>query len=168
MKKIGIVLLLLGVFQLNLQAQKTEKDFYNMLDGMYSYTVPLISPADFLKKAGENYVILDTREEKEYQISHLPNAQCVGYDKVNLEAVKDLPKDQPILVYCSVGYRSERIGEKLQEMGFTHVYNLYGGIFNWSNKGEKMLDAEEASTQKVHGFNQEWSQWILKGKKVLK
>ena len=168
MKRFGILVLFLSFAFQGLMAQKTEKDFYSMLDGMYSYTVPLMTPAEFNKKDASKYLILDTREVKEFKVSHIPNAQCVGYDNFNADALRDTPRDQPILVYCSVGYRSERIGEKLQEMGFTHVYNLYGGIFNWSNKGEGMVDENKSNTENVHGFNQEWSQWILKGKKVLK
>ena len=121
MKRFGILLLFLSFAFQALMAQKTETDFYSMLDGMYSYTVPLMTPAEFNKKDASKYLILDTREVKEYKVSHIPNAKCVGYDNFNADALRDTPRDQPILVYCSVGYRSERIGEKLQEMGFTHV-----------------------------------------------
>ena len=40
-----------------------------------------------------------------------------------------------IIVYCSIGVRSEDIGEKLKELGYTKILNLYGGIFDWKNKG---------------------------------
>lgn len=168
MKYLGLVCILSIFMSQGLLAQKTEKDFFNMLDGMYSYTVPLISPKDLMEKGAKQYLILDTREKGEFKVSHLPNAMCVGYDNFNADLIKDTPKDQPILVYCSVGYRSERIGEKLQEMGFKHVYNLYGGIFNWTNQGEKVVDDAATPTQNVHGYNREWSQWIFKGKKVIK
>ena len=90
----------------------------------------------------------------------------VGYDHFQEYKLKDIPKDQPIVVYCSVGYRSERIGEKLQEMGFTQVYNLYGGIFDWKNRGMEVENMEGEPTEKVHTYNKKWGQWLLRGEKV--
>lgn len=168
MKLSGIFIFLLGILIQPLQAQKTQEEFDDMLTSMYAYSVPLISPAEMEKQKGEGYLILDTREKGEYQVSHIPNAVWAGYDNFQKKILEKTPKDQPIIVYCSVGYRSERIGEKLQEMGFTNVHNLYGGIFNWSNKGQEMVDKDKAPTNNVHGFNLEWSQWILKGKKILR
>jgi predicted sulfurtransferase len=76
-----------------------------------------------------------------------------------------IDKNTPIVVYCSIGYRSEKVGEKLLNEGFT-VYNLYGGIFNWKNSNNPVVDNNEIATQKVHCFNQEWSKWLLKGEKI--
>lgn len=168
MKLTGIFLLLFCVLGHSLHAQKTQEEFDEMLTSMYTYSVPLISPADMQKQLGSNCLILDTREKGEYQVSHIPNAVWAGYNNFQKKLLDETPKDQPIIVYCSVGYRSERIGEKLKEMGFTNVHNLYGGIFNWSNQGQEMVNKDQAPTNNVHGYNQEWSQWILKGKKVLK
>ncbi len=162
----GWTLLMLGLFLISLpacQAQEvTEADFHKMLSDMYKQTVPLLKSEEL---KGE-YVILDTREKEEYDISHLPQAVWVGYDHFQQEKLKDIPKDQPILVYCSVGYRSERIGERLQEQGYTEVYNLYGGIFDWVNKENPVLDKNETATQRVHTYNKRWSKWLLLGEKV--
>ena len=127
-----------------------------MLTDMYEQTVPLIMADDLARKGLENYVVLDTREAEEYEVCHLNGATWVGYDQFQKQIVKDFPKDQPIVVYCSVGYRSERIGEKLQNMGFTEVYNLYGGIFDWKNRDHEVIDAEGNSTEKVHTYNRKW------------
>jgi len=168
MKIVAIFFLLIGCVSQQVWAQKTQQEFDQMLKEMYAYTVPLLTPSEFSKENPQDFLILDTREKGEYNVSHIPEAVYTGYNNFKKKLLNDIPKDKPILVYCSVGYRSERIGEKLQKMGFTNVYNLYGGIFNWSNEGEKMLDENKAPTQNVHGFNKEWSQWILKGTKVLK
>jgi hypothetical protein len=69
-------------------------------------------------------------------------------------------------VYCSVGYRSERIGEKLQDAGYTHVFNLYGGIFNWKNQDGVVLDASNDTTERVHTYNKSWSRFLKKGEPV--
>ena len=78
----------------------------------------------------------------------------------------DLPKDTPIIVYCSVGFRSEKTTEHLLALGFTNVKNLYGGIFEWSNAGQPMVDSNENSTTKIHAYNKKWGTWINRGEKV--
>ena len=77
-----------------------------------------------------------------------------------------IPKDAILVVYCSVGYRSEKIGEKLKALGFSKVYNLYGGIFEWSNRGYPLVDQKEQPTTKVHAFNKDWGRWLEQGTKV--
>ncbi|RMG61980.1 MAG: rhodanese-like domain-containing protein, partial [Bacteroidetes bacterium] len=89
-----------------------------------------------------------------------------GYEGFQPETVADIPRDQPVVVYCTVGYRSERIGEQLQALGFTQVYNLYGGIFAWKNQGFPVVDPEGKPTERVHTYNADWSQWLRQGEKV--
>ena len=89
-----------------------------------------------------------------------------GYDNFQEDLLSKLDKEKPVVVYCSVGYRSERIGERMQKAGFTAVYNLYGGIFQWTNEGNKVENTHGKPTAKVHGYNKNWSQWIFKGEKV--
>jgi rhodanese-related sulfurtransferase len=133
-----------------------------MLSGMYKQTVPLLKSAE----VKSDFILLDTREKEEYDISHLPGAIWVGYDHFQQEKVEGIAKNQPILVYCSVGYRSERIGERLQEQGFTQVYNLYGGIFDWVNHEQEVVDKEDKPTRAVHTYNKRWSKWLFVGEKV--
>ena len=81
-------------------------------------------------------VLLDSRELIEYETSHLKNAVHVGYDEFNIETVTNqlTDKSTTIVVYCSLGIRSEDIAEQLKKKGYTNVYNLFGGIFEWKNK----------------------------------
>lgn len=88
------------------------------------------------------------------------------YNGFKIESLEAIPKDAPIVVYCSVGYRSERIGEKLLEAGYTNVHNLYGGIFNWFYEGGELVNMNNDSTERIHTYNKKWSQWCLKGEKV--
>ena len=67
-------------------------------------------------------------------------------------------------MYCSIGYRSEKVGEELKKMGFKNVYNLYGSIFEWVNQGNEVVDENEKVTEKVHTYNKRWSKWIEDGK----
>lgn len=128
------------------------------LERLLSESVPFIS-VDELRKNQEEVTILDAREKSEFAVSHLPGAQHIGYDNFDPASVENLPKNGPIVLYCSVGYRSEKIGEKLQQLGFTNVKNLYGSIFAWANKGYP-LENTEGKTKQVHTYNEEWSQWV--------
>ena len=146
-------------------AQEQNQAFRVMVDTTIQKTVPLISVAE-LKAKYNDFVILDSREKKEFQTSHLKNATCVGYNNFKLKkTIQQLDKSKPIVVYCSIGYRSEKIAEKLQQKGFK-VYNLYGGIFDWKNKDNTVLNQQEQPTEKVHTYNEDWSQWLVKGEKI--
>lgn len=114
-------------------------------------------------------ILLDAREEEEFNVSHLKDAICVGYNKFDLEkTLQKLPADKntKIVVYCSLGIRSETVAHRLIEAGYTNVYNLYGGIFEWKNNNFTVVDTLNMPTEKVHAFNKEWSKWLKKGKKI--
>lgn len=159
-KKTLFLSLFFLLFQSCVLAQ--EEAYDKMLEEMYEGTVPLLS----CEKVTDTLIILDTREYSEYKISHLKQAIWVGYDDFSKKRVKNIPKNKNILVYCSVGYRSERIGEKLKKWGYTNVYNLYGGIFQWVNQEYKIYDIEKKETLKVHTFNKAWGIWLQKGEKI--
>lgn len=151
----------LAVVSMNVAAQ-TSYDL--LLQATYKNTVPLIHANELDDKGG--YIMLDTRQDEEYQVSHIQHAEWVGYDQFDPALVNDLPRDTTIIVYCSIGYRSERIGEQLLQMGFTKVYNLYGGIFEWVNLGYPVYTPSEQPTNKVHAYNKKWGVWLEKGHKV--
>lgn len=111
------------------------------------------------------YQVLDAREKNEFEVSHLNGAKWVGYETFSLENVKDLKKDQPVLIYCTVGARSQDIGKKLVDNGFTRVYNLYGGIIHWVNEGNP-VETKGKVTPKVHTYSKTWGIWLKKGEKV--
>ncbi len=130
-----------------------------MIDRTIDFTVPVISVED-LHANPSDYIILDAREQDEYNVSHIPDAIYVGYDRPELELIEGLDKDKKLLFYCSIGYRSEKIGELAKELGFDQVYNLYGSIFEWVNKGYELESASGDSTMKVHGYNRIWGRWV--------
>lgn len=148
-----------------IDAQVKSKSYNFVLRTLLSHDVPEIAVEDAVKFAGAA-VALDAREKEEYEVSHLLNARYVGYKNFDLQLVKDLPKDKPILVYCSVGKRSEDISEKLLKQGFTKVYNLYGGIFEWVNKGHPVYAPDGRQTNKVHAYSKLWGRFLNKGEKV--
>lgn len=146
----------------------SQTQFDTKLKSLYRYTVPLIH-ADVLQQRllrDERIILLDTRTAEEFNVSHLQSALFIGYKKFTTLDLDTLNRNMPIVVYCSVGYRSERVGEKLIALGFKNVQNLYGGIFAWANNGYPMVDENGRATLNVHTYNRNWSQWLIKGVKV--
>ncbi len=130
-----------------------------MAEKSISRTVPIIKPDKAYAKHSQ-YVFLDARENAEYAVSHIAGALQIGYNFPDFSCLKDIPKNQPIVVYCSVGYRSEKMAEKLISLGYKKVYNLYGGIFSWSNSRLPLVDTQQKNTLRVHGYNKSWGIWL--------
>lgn len=161
---VGLTMLLLSM---DVFGQKPD-NYDQELKGMYNNTVPLITPAELKQQIenNANIVVLDTREKNEYEVSHIKGALYVGYSDFSIKSVMNIPKDSTIVVYCSLGVRSEKIGEFLLDAGYNNVSNLYGGIFEWVHSGNEVIDTNEAITLKIHAYDENWSKWLLKGEKV--
>ena len=54
----------------------------------------------------------------------------------------------------------------INKAGYTNVFNLYGGIFEWKNNDFQVVDTLGKSTEKVHAFNKSWEKWLKKVEKV--
>lgn len=155
----------IAVFLLPLVAcGQQNDDLDEEVKKLYKNTVPVASIADVSN--WKSALILDTREKEEFDVSHIPDSKFVGYDDFDLSLVDDISKEDTLVVYCSVGYRSERIGEKLQEAGFKHIYNLYGGIFQWKNNDGVVVNNSNETVGAVHTYNRKWSRFLKKGEKV--
>ena len=152
------------LFGLSACAQEA-KTLEELTKSLYKNTVPLLKAAELQVQlqAKQNWVLLDAREPEEYAVSHLPGALCLGYDKVDWKVLEGIDPQARIIVYCSVGYRSERIGEQLLAKGYKRVYNLYGGIFDWANQGYPLYQGDK-TVQKVHPYNRSWGRWLDKSK----
>lgn len=146
------------------RAHTINPQFDRKVASWLKFTVPTIDPDGVKKMQGA--VLLDAREREEYDVSHLPDAVFIGYKKFDEALVKNISKDKPVVVYCSIGFRSEKIGEKLQKMGYTKVYNLYGSIFEWVNQGNAVVDNQGKPTKKVHTYNRSWGKWVDENKAV--
>ena len=98
-------------------------------------------------------IVIDARKNEEFAVSHLPNAHHAR----DVAAVQQLgiTPNQPIVVYCSIGYRSARLVEKLQEAGFSSAKNLAGSIFQWANEGRPVMRDGEI-VEEVHPYNTAW------------
>ena len=127
-----------------------------MLD---SNQVPFMS-VEKLKENKSEYILLDARAKEEYEVSHIPGAVWIGPDSYEEQDFSALDKSKPIVVYCSVGYRSQLAGKELQGFGFPRVYNLYGSIFEWANRSYTLVTPEGNTTDKLHTYNKNWSKWV--------
>jgi rhodanese-related sulfurtransferase len=164
--RIGLLLWAMALANGTLAQRMVKSGTYNtMLKTLLKHTVPVIS-VDSLKACQQNVTLLDAREPAEFAVSHIANALPVGYNQFSLDLVKTLDKGAPVVVYCSVGYRSERVAEKLKAAGFTDVRNLYGGIFEWKNQRQPVVDTNGDTTQRVHAYNKIWGVWLKNAQKV--
>jgi len=113
--------------------------------------------ANWLENRKPKLQLIDTRNQEEFFVSHLPNAKHIP----DLEtAQKNLDPNVAIVAYCSVGYRSSQLAEQLQQLSYPQVWNLEGSIFQWTNEG-RMLRQNGNPTQHVHPYSKSW-QWLLK------
>ncbi len=95
--------------------------------------------------------ILDIREAEEYETSHLPNARHLLPESSDAQIQKllsGIPANRPIVVYCSVGYRSSTMARRLKALGRVNVSNLEGSIFAWAADGHRL-----ESRDKIHPYN---------------
>ena len=97
----------------------------------------------------DGHIVLDVRRQDEYDAGHIPGAVCLPNESIGTEPPAELPdRDQIILVYCRSGNRSKQAAQKLQEMGYTRVYE-FGGILDWT--GSVVTTAEETRTETPGG-----------------
>lgn len=108
-------------------------------------------------------LLLDAREENEFAVSHLPGARRAENDAVAQLRQLGATNETPIVVYCSVGYRSALMARKLQKVGFANVRNLEGSIFAWANEGRPLVNAN-GTTIGAHPFNILWGRYLDKSK----
>jgi len=134
-------------------------EFEKEVDSYLTYSVPAITVKNLIQ-IKDDVVLLDAREMKEYEVSHIPGAKYVGYDNFDASQLEGIDKDQRIVVYCSIGFRSEKIGEKLKKLGYSNAYNLFGSIFEWANEGQPLEDSDGNTTKKVHTYDKNWSRWV--------
>lgn len=160
------ILILICSINFCLQGQKVSNKYYQiLLNKILSNDVREVTVEEALKM--DSVVFLDAREINEYRVSHIKNANWIGYKTFSNESLNETWKQSKLIVYCSVGKRSEDIVRRLNELGYLNVFNLIGGIFEWKNQEGLVYDQNENETNRVHGFSKIWSIWLNKGQIVL-
>lgn len=126
-----------------------------------------VSPDELIdmQANGQNFILLDVREQREFEVSHIPGAIQIdpdarATDVRALLAANGADADTPVVVYCSVGRRSSRLGSRVvDELDGRKVINLRGGVFAWHN-GEQALEDAGGQTDLVHPYNNKWGKLI--------
>jgi rhodanese-related sulfurtransferase len=158
-----LLLLLIGSSALAQEnARCNDPEFDAKVANYLRGTVPVID-VDELYVNRDNMVILDAREPEEYRVSHIEGAVNIGYDNADYNILDNVPLDAEIAVYCSIGYRSEKIAEKLADRGYRNVSNVYGGIFEWSNRNYMLINETGKQTDTLHTYSKRWSKWVNPG-----
>ena len=123
MKK--LVFLLLAVMMLTACGQNKE----NGKGAVYVNIT--VEEAKQIMDSEEGYIILDVREQDEYDAGHIPEAILIPYTQIGEKAEEMLTdKNQLILVYCRSGRRSKLAAEALVALGYTNIKE-FGGIMDW-------------------------------------
>ncbi|KAK6180387.1 hypothetical protein SNE40_012552 [Patella caerulea] len=132
--------------------------------------------ATWLNTPDQNIILLDSRPEEEFIISHLPKAVRVDPDTNNIDdIIKSLPRlikteeKARIVCYCSIGYRSSLLAQKLQQYYKNtqtetkpEIYNLEGSLFKWANEKRAMVDSVDQPTIYAHPYNGLWGKLLNK------
>ncbi len=86
----------------------------------------------------QEVIILDVREQDEYDGGHIPGAMLLPVGSINeTTAAEVIPdKDSTVLVYCRSGNRSKTASSALAELGYTNIYE-FGGINTWPYETEQ-------------------------------
>ncbi len=100
--------------------------------------VPECTVADVYRRQqqGESFLLLDVREDHEWNQGHLPRAQHLGRGILERDIETLVPEPATeIVLYCGGGYRSALAAKNLQEMGYTNVISMDGGFRGWKEAG---------------------------------
>ena len=109
-------------------SEKGEKAMYEQITA---------EDAKKIMDSGEEHIILDTREQDEFEEGHIPGAILIPYTEIENKSEAMLPdKDKLILVYCRSGRRSKIAAESLSKLGYTNIKE-FGGIIDWTYEIEK-------------------------------
>ena len=109
-------------------AEKGEKAMYEQITA---------ENAKKIMDSGEEHVVLDTREQDEFDEGHIPGAILIPYTEIENKAEEMIPdKDKLILVYCRSGRRSKIASESLVKLGYINIKE-FGGIIDWPYEVEK-------------------------------
>ena len=90
----------------------------------------------------DTYTLIDIREDREWAIDHIAGAIHIGKGVLERDIGKHLPADAPLVLYCGGGYRSALAAHSLQQMGYTHVASMDGGIRRWRELGLPIASEE--------------------------
>ncbi len=131
MKKFFVTTMLMTIVTIG-WAQNDDNDAFMSIevDGFYHT----------LENSGSDCILLDVRTPEEYKEEHIKGAIQIDIkaDNFKEKALKQLPKEKTIMVYCRSGRRSAQAANILTAEGYI-VFNLEGGIKAWKEAGKETI-----------------------------
>lgn len=127
--------------------------------------VPQLQPAELASWLADTNriqpVLIDVRTETEYRVSHLRGAIRISPSATGQELEPIVAQSRPLVVYCSVGYRSSALATRLRKAGQTNVLNLEGSIFAWANENRPMVREGDTPVTVVHPYNRTFGKLLV-------
>jgi len=97
-----------------------------------------------LPPGGGDAVVVDVREDREWDAGHLPGAVHLGRGVLEVQIQQVFPDPStPLVLYCAGGNRSALAADVLQVMGYTNVASMTGGFRAWVQSGGQSVRGEE-------------------------
>jgi rhodanese-related sulfurtransferase len=89
-----------------------------------------------LDRGDRSFLLIDVREESEWQAGHIPGAMHLGKGIIERDIEQKVPDtSKEIVLYCGGGFRSALAAENLGRMGYTNVISMDGGWRGWNEAG---------------------------------
>lgn len=92
---------------------------------------------------GDDFLLIDTREDREWNKGHLPGAIHIGKGVIERDIEAKVPElDREMILYCGGGYRSALAADNLTKMGYTRAISMDGGFRGWKDAGYEIVTEE--------------------------
>lgn len=112
-----------------------SSEFLKIVDDAKS-RVSEVTVEQTLDRIKDGAVIIDVREDNEFEAGHVVGAKHMGRGIIERDIVQTFPnKDTELILYCGGGYRSALAADMLQKMGYTNVWSMDGGWKAWQEAG---------------------------------
>jgi rhodanese-related sulfurtransferase len=110
-------------------AQKSAADLIRDAKGR----IREVTPRDVMGmvQRGETVALIDVREDREWNLGHLPNALHMSRGTLEGKIETAIPRDRKVVLYCASGNRSALAADMLQQMGYSDVASMSGGLKGW-------------------------------------
>ncbi len=130
-------------------------NFNELLTGV-KQEIEEVTPQEINAKlpGNKDFTLLDVREKDEWDQGHIEDAQFLprGFLEVKIEKMLS-DKDHPIVVYCAGGVRSAFAAKSLNQLGYSNVRSMAGGIRDWKDNGFKLVVPETVGKDQMARYS---------------
>ncbi len=111
-----------------------SKEFEELVAGIMP-EITEISVEETLAKQANGTILIDVREDNEWNEKHAKGAVHIGRGVIERDIIHKFPeKETEIILYCGGGYRSALAADNLQKMGYQNILSMKGGWTAWNEK----------------------------------